>query len=460
MQVPILSEKDMEKIHNTGMEILEKVGMKTTDEVIAEIGNCKGVKVRGKRLLFSQTLMEEMVNELLQKREKECSSVESKGLTFGLPGCLPECYLEIGERNFRPLKSEDILQMIKVSDILSQDKPSVTGIAAGMASDISAPLQTLYANKLAAQYHSKGIMPRGYTSIKDAELIFEMQGVLGQKIGTGTHLPSPLVFEGNEVEVTLKFRKKSVSWGVSSMPMGGATAPFNIFGILAQNVAEIWGGYTILKLLEPEKPAGCSMTSYVFDMQNANIDFRTYKAVLMLLYTYQMNRFYKTEGMGIYAFNVSFCLPGVSSGIYSASALIPALLMGAKRFGMGLLGIDKIFSWEKTFYDIESIKFCSSLLQPFPFPEEGEIIQTIQEVIEGKEDFLTHPATLQNFRKDWYPEYLRNFQVQEFGKRKNEIPGTMKERKERMLKKHNYILEKEKFEEMEKIYQEGKRRLL
>ena len=155
MELPILSEKDMEKIHNAGMEILEKVGMKTTDEVIAEIGNCKGVKVRGKRLLFSQTLMEEMVNELLQNREKDRTAA-SEELTFSLPGCLPKYYLEIGEKDFRPLTTKDIPQMVKVSDILTQEEPSVRGIAAGLASDISFPLQTLYANKISAQYHSKG----------------------------------------------------------------------------------------------------------------------------------------------------------------------------------------------------------------------------------------------------------------------------------------------------------------
>ena len=459
-QLPTLSEEQMKSIHDTGMEILEKIGIKTYSEVISEIGNRDGIKVHGGRLFFSRSLTEKMVNDYLTDRDKVRERTEPKELTFGLPGCLAHNYMKIGQREIRPLESKDIVELVKASDVLADEEPMIRGVASGLACDVPAPLRTLYANKVSAQYHSKGNLPRGYSSIEDADLVFAMQEVLGQDIHIGIHLPSPLEFEGNEVDVALKFRNRAKSWGVSSIPMGGATAPIDLFGNMAQNVAEIWGGYIIMKLLEPEKPAGIAMVSNAFDMQSGNLDYGTYRAVLMWLCTHQMNKFYKSENeLGVYAFNVSYCQPCTAQGVYSTSVLLPAMLLGARNFGMGLMGIDNIFSWEKTFYDIETMKFCESLLQPVVSSKTEEIIRTIQDVIEGGESYLTHPSTLEALRKDWRPKFLRSIPVQDFENQKGSILEQMRDRKEHLLEKHSYVLEDGQFKEIENIYNKGIRLL-
>jgi trimethylamine--corrinoid protein Co-methyltransferase len=165
-------------------------------------------------------------------------------------------------------------------------------------------------------------------------------------------IKSPLQIVDDTASKLMKIAKTRVPVVISSSPMGGATAPFDEFGMVAQINAEILAGVTLHQLVAPEAPVLYGSVPIRTRLDNLN---DMYGAPEFNHYNHdcaQMARFYRlpcysTAGVG------DSDVPGIQATVEKMVTLMSVPWSGAQyiHYAFGLLGRTNIFCPEQAVMD-------------------------------------------------------------------------------------------------------------
>lgn len=167
-------------------------------------------------------------------------------------------------------------------------------------------------------------------------------------------------------------------------------------------MAELFAGYTLLKLLNSESYVFCSIIdsirAYPFDMKYGNFVYGSPEDIWGTALQVQLNHYY---GISIIAESLLTAspLPDAHAAAEKISHTIVAALAGADGFtNAGLLAIDDIYSAEQVVIDYEIVEYVKHLVKSFSYSEKNLSGEEIKEIGLKKENFFTHPETLKSFR--------------------------------------------------------------
>ncbi|MCM8772594.1 MAG: trimethylamine methyltransferase family protein [Candidatus Omnitrophica bacterium] len=446
-----LTDEEIKKIHDFALRLIEKIGILIPSEnILKMIPQDKNIFIKNNRVYIKPEKIEELFGPF-PKKQKE----QNKEIKFYVSGYSLRCYdLYTGE--IRKPTLNDLIIFTKIAHTLG-----AYGCALVFPSDLPQKLAEIATYKfcldVSDRIYGAGIFSDNYVFDIVQEIICLIEG----KYEIGMHMISPMAFDKFLIENASRYFDKKTTFSVGTMPMIGATSPVDFFSSIAQSIAEVIGGASILKILSPNNEVYFSPFVYPFDMKYGSIVFGGPDFIKLNLLLYQIGKFYGIEIMAK-VFNTMGKYPGDAQVGFSSAGVILSLLMGFKMFGWaGMCCIDEIASIEQVIIQYEILKSCLSLLEGVEFDENKMNIELMEECILKENTFLTHPETLQNYKRNLFVSEIfsnETFNIWEKNGKKS-IWQKAREKAIEILNKHNFKRDEKQSEELNKIWEKAVKKL-
>ncbi|MBD3176394.1 MAG: hypothetical protein GF320_14540 [Armatimonadia bacterium] len=205
---------------------------------------------------------------------------------------------------------------------------------------------------------------------------------------------SPLQMVDDTTAKSIAFARRGIPMVVSSSPMGGATAPFDEFGMVAQINAEILAGLVITQLASAGAPILYGSVPVRTRLDNLNDMYGAPDFVHYNIDCTQMARHYKlpcysTAGVGDAEY------PGIQATAEKLLTLVHVPLAGAQyvHYAFGLLDRTNNFCPEQAIMDNAHISMVKHLMADSTVRRErkDEVLSLVREIMaSGQKVYMYH----------------------------------------------------------------------
>ncbi len=473
MQLTVLSEKQIDDIHDASLEILRSIGVRIPHQEMRQLFLDAGADVD------AQTELVKIPERLIM------ACLASAGKTFTLYGRdrSRQARFGIGERNYNSIAGEalwvddtfterryaqlaDVGVAARLADALPhinlvgamadpQDVPVSYRCVAAVIEQLkntTKPIHFWFNDRASAHYVLEALIAVA-GSTADA-MLFPCTYPFLEPI-------SPLKFPQHGIDLLFETSRLSLPVSIGPMAQVGATAPGTLAGTLAQENAEILAGICITQLIKPGTPVCYGGIPHAFDMRTTQMIFAGPEQVLLSIAMTQMGKHYQ---LPVYI-NVGLTdskVPDAQAGMEAGITLVCGALSGADIFGhLGISGVDQAASLAMLMLQHEIIGYIERIMRGFEVNTDTLAVDVIRDV--GHDGtFLDTMHTVRNFRKElWFPQLLdRAF----WANWMEDGASTMQERciarKNEILQSHSPVpLDKDVARELDKIM-DAARRLL
>jgi trimethylamine--corrinoid protein Co-methyltransferase len=199
-------------------------------------------------------------------------------------------------------------------------------------------------------------------------------------------IKSPFQIVDDTAAKLIAISRKRAPLVISSCPMGGATGPFDEFGMVAQINAELLAGVTLNQLVSPGAPVLYGAVPVRTRLDNLNDMYGAPEAVHYTIDCAQMARFYglpcySTAGVG------DTDVPGIQANTEKLLTLLTVPRSGAQyiHYAFGLLERTNVFCPEQAVLDDAHIGIAKRLLRETNVDarRRDDVIRTVREVMES-----------------------------------------------------------------------------
>jgi len=199
-------------------------------------------------------------------------------------------------------------------------------------------------------------------------------------------IKSPLQMVDDTAEKLIGISRRRVPVVISSCPMGGATGPFDEFGMVAQINAELLAGVALNQLVAPGAPVLYGAVPVRTRLDNLNDMYAAPEFVHYNLDCAQMARFYglpcySTAGVG------DASVPGIQATVEKMLTLLAVPASGAQyvHYAFGLLERTNVFCPEQAVLDDAQIDLVKRTLRGAPVSEQRrqEVLSLVRRVMES-----------------------------------------------------------------------------
>ena len=197
---------------------------------------------------------------------------------------------------------------------------------------------------------------------------------------------SPLQMVDDTTSKLIEISKRRVPVVISSCPMGGATAPFDEFGMVVQVNAEVLAGVALNQLVAPSSPVLYGACPIRTRLDNLYDMYGAAEVVHYNIDCAEMARFY---GLPCYstAGVADVSVPGIQATAEKMLTLATIPHSGAQyvHYAFGLLERTNVFCPEQAILDDAQIDLVKRTLQDPPVNEQRreEVLSLVREVMES-----------------------------------------------------------------------------
>ena len=444
-----LSEKNIVKIHETSLRILEEIGVKVALEEALQIFKKHGAKVEGETVRIPPSVVEkglELVPHqflMAGREERNDLHMEDKRVYLGTGGAaLTVLDLETGEP--RPGTLRDIAQLAKLVDALENVhfylRPCVPQDIPKEAMDVNqfyAGLANTAKNVMAAAQ-----------SVQTAKDVIEMAGMIAGGEAALIRRPfisfvtswmiSPLHFATETTRVLLEVTRRKIPVALSSAPMAGSTSPVTLAGALAQVHAEQLSGIALTQLANPGSPVLYGAIPSMADFRSmtyvgGGVEFGLMNAAASQMAQHIRVPNYNSAGL------TDSKVPDIQAGYEKAYSLCLCVLAGSNfiHHAAGMLESMKGVAYEQYVIDDEIIGMALRLLKGIQIDEETLGLDAIREVGPSG-NFLSSMHTVKYMRQEYFKQTLGDRQSREAWEKAGALDGRERARKKarEILKTH------------------------
>ena len=451
-----LTDAQMDDMHNKAMRLIERIGLEVAHAGVKErLADYEGVHIDGDRVTFDREVVEHHLARL------EYQAWQGFKITAGAYE-LRVTDLETGE--VRPSTQRDLADLLELCDSYGLE-----GCAPAMPLDLPEPMREI------AMYKACFEHTRGYgwgcadqtpnSTIRAARCVYEMSKVVEKPVSLPLWIISPFKTTTSDLDILYDFLDEGIRMWVDTMPIAGMTAPIHLVSAYIQSMAELFAGYTLLCLVNPNGhnyPSVIdSIRAYACDMKLGSFVYGSPEDALGTMLQLQLNRRY-----GIPAFARSLLTtakePDGHAAAEKAAHTMAAMLYGARGFcDPGLLSVDEVMSAEQVVIDMEIIEYCARFTRGLQYNDETSSIDPVFEVGAGG-SFLTHETTLAHYREAfWESALFEHASLATWRERGGEsVRARAREIARRRIAEHDYALEEDKRAELDRIYAAAEAELL
>ena len=468
-QISFLSREDIEKIHNSTLQILSEVGMKSSSKRIIDFFSENGAEVN--QDTGSIKIPESLVKEALKKApnkvtiygrdKKKAIELEDKLIYFGLGGTPTPYILDHKTGEWRRPGKADVVNATRLGEALPEMDFIMT-----IAGAFDVPYQVEYIHEWEAIL-SNTTKPVVYSApgVFNSEKVVQMgKAIKGEELekeppfGVYVELASPLLFTvSNENIFTLAENKVPIVIG--QMPQLGATAPVTIAGAAVVSNCENLAALTLAQLINPGAPFVFGAYMGPLDMRTARLDYGAPEFAMGNILVSRL-----AEHYGLPTFGFGGCsdskLPDAQAGAEVMMNSLIASLSGINLIhDCGYLAGGSIGSLEMAVICNEVVSMVRRIIKGFKVDEETLALDVIREVGPGGH-FLSHPHTLKHVSTLHLADlFSKESEVKWAKLGKKDVRCKAKERVDEILSRHE-IEDKVLNEKLREIVKQAEKEML
>ena len=413
-QFETVTSEQVEAVHTHSLEVLERVGITTSDAKVLRVMADSGQKVdfENSRVRFDPAFVMDRVAlapahyTLAARNPANDLPLDGMHCYLSTDGC-PADVIDLDTGKRRPSTAQDLSDMTRLADYM----PEIGVIWQSMsANDRPAPVRPIYETRTQWSATSKHIMQMTAVDPFNARGVLEMcEVVAGSKqalrerpiMSNFQCILSPLHWEEDPVETMLLLAEAGIPVGICSMPLAAATSPGTIAGTIMMANAEILSGIVILETMVPG-----AKTIYI-----------SYASAIDMI-TGQMNPAWGGQELlmesGCAAMGRKYGVPTVKStmgtgakssdwqaGVQNAiSAMTNMLFPGDLLTGIGSLHSDVVYSLAGLVLDCEIMEIVGDWVEGTGWTDEEFGVEAVEEVGPGGH-FLGTSHTRAHMREFW-----------------------------------------------------------
>jgi trimethylamine--corrinoid protein Co-methyltransferase len=415
-----LSDRDIERIHDAALHILETTGIGDPIPEVLKYAVPGGCELgNDNRLRFPRALVEDIIasapteyplhapdpkNDLMVRGEEVlfCTSGEAVSV------------LDYETQKFRPTKLTDLYDAARLGDQLehihSFGQPF---IAAEYSSDVFVHDINIAYAELAGTNKSFAL---GIAVVDHVDVLVDLFDTFLGEEGAflkrpfctfgGCPIVSPLRFGEENAQVLVRVAELGLVADVAVAPQAGATAPAALAGTLVQCFAETLACLCVVNLVRPGTPINFGMWPFISDLRTGSFSGGSGEEALITAATAQLcNHYGFTTSVG--AGMTDAKTMDVQAGYEKALTVATAALAGANLVAAypGIVGSLIGQSFEGMLIDNDMIGNIQRILRGIEVTDETLSIDVINEAVAGVGHYLGNAQTLELMHSEFlYPE--------------------------------------------------------
>lgn len=390
----VLTQEEVQKIHEKSMEMLEDVGVEFTYDPAIQVFKEHGLKVDGHRVYFTREFVEKMVKKaptsfVLHARNPEnncnCNHTDLNLTPAYGP---PYIYEADGTRRYSKMKDYD--NIIK----LTQASENINHTGGNVCEPLDVPDETKHLAMLYSHIKNsdKCFMGSAYgkegaeDSIALASILFGGKEQIKKNPVLITLINSitPLKYDDRMLAALMTYAEAGQACLVSSLVMSGSTGPVTMAGTIALQNAEILAGITLTQCVNPGAPVIYGSTSGPADMRAMSLSIGNAETALYTAASAQLARYYGVPSRGGGGLNDTKTVDA-QAGYESMLLLLSAATSGINYVlhAAGIMQYYTAFSYEKFILDDEICGLVRKFIKGYNFAEDRFVMDDIKEVGPG-----------------------------------------------------------------------------
>jgi len=407
----VLTEEQIEQIHQATLEVLERTGVQMTHPRALELLHGASARVDGRRVRIPGWMVEDALRKapsrvVLGRRGGERSVwLEGDKSWFGASlDCLD--YLDPLTDERRQFTSEDCATTATVAEALPNYDWVMT---IGLAADAPADTADRIVVRQVMTHCTKPLVfcCKDLNSTRD---IHEMALLIAgneeafQQAPTIVHYSepvSPLVHYDPAIDKLIYCAEKRIPLVYYPAPMAGGTAPATFAGTVVQGSAESLSGLVLAQLVQPGAPFIYGAFATIMDMSTTVFSYGAPEMSLMVGAMAQIARHYRIPFFGTAGCSDAK-FPDPQAAAEAAFSCLSSALAGANLVhDSGWLDHGSIASPGYMVLVNEVLQMVRQFMGGMPVNDDTLAVDLIDQVGPGGH-YLNETHTLKHFRDVWY----------------------------------------------------------
>ena len=414
----ILSEDDVEKIHNATLNIIQNIGVRFPSEQALKIWEKNGAEVDHDIQVVKapKELIEEAIKlcpksyTLAAREENQDLPLDGNHVYVGTDGCGVQI-IDLISGELRRTSLQDVADIARIADFIEEIAFHWVPVS---AQDYPAKSRGLHELKAVWQNSTKHVQTESIYTIDEAKAAVEMATIIAGDSQSLRKRPPlsimqcttpPLGQDGGSVDAALIAAEAGIPVGFMTMTSCLTTAPATLAGNLAVGNAEVMSAAALIQLAHPGAPYFYAAAQTAADLRTGAYTGGGPEDFLFGAATNVIADFYDIPlSMGSFATGAKE--PNWQAGVEnSLSTLMASIVMSDMLLGVGLLHGSRIWSYEQMMMDCEIFDVIYHIMKGITVNEETLALETIKNV-GSYGNFLSQKHTLKHMREIWVPKYM------------------------------------------------------
>lgn len=422
----VLSDDDLQRIHQASLAILADPGVRSDSDLILDTFARAGARVdRASRTIRLEAAMVEEAARLAPRsfvfygREPEMDLLLEQPRTyFGLGGSAVPLFWDAEKQVLRSPTSADMAAATRVGHALANVDFIMSLASAGEAPP---DLHYFYEYEAIFAHTTKPVIysaPGRVYAARFLELAAAASG--GESVLRAR--PSVMLFAQSTsplqlnayIEGIAEFAAAGVPVLVSPGPMMGATSPATLAGTLVQGNAEALAGIVFAQLLRPGTPVVYGPHTPVMDMATTRCTYAGTEQTLARAAMNQLARFYGLPSFGVGAGVDAKAVDAQAGAEALQGILVNALSGQTLTQTMGTMAGGTFGCLEMLVICDELVAMAKRILRGVEVTAETLAVEVIREGARSGH-FLTSEHTATMFRREFFlPRLFERYSIQEW----------------------------------------------
>ncbi|MEG0873859.1 MAG: trimethylamine methyltransferase family protein [Clostridiales bacterium] len=430
MELNYVSEKEIVKMHEASVEMLEKTGIKCTSAKFLKVSEDVGLSVTYEndekthgRIRFTKAQVDKALETAPKKfsiygldDKYEIKWGERKAYNHTCVGTPFIADIETGKR--RNTSITDLEDYIRIADALPDTDIISCLTAQGIPEKAAGAVQT------AAQVKNTTKPLR--ICIHTADETNDIVDVLAAAVGSKEELLkkpiaylevspiSPMDYAADPAESILACVESGLPLGIIPCPMMGATGPMTLIGSVVMHNAEILAGVVVAQLMKPGCPVIMSPRVTFMDMKTAMGLWAAPEMGLAAAASAQLVRYYNMPST-VTGFSCASKVTDAQAAFESLyNTLIPAMVGVDVVGASGSLDNVLVASFEKLVLDNEIASLVKRAIKGEIVNDDTCAVTPVADVVDsGEGNFLGHEHTLTHLRSELWTPFMSDRDIYE-----------------------------------------------
>jgi trimethylamine--corrinoid protein Co-methyltransferase len=398
----VISEEDLESIHQATLRVLSEVGIVLSHPGIKELLFEAGASLKNDRLLLPSELVEKALASCAKKvttrgRNGEEIVLGDGTLHWHNLGGAREVYDPVSGQH-HPATLEDVRESTRLLDALDQ---ATTITPFFTPQDVPGELMSLAMYRHALPHTTKPLQGPGIQTPQEVKYAVRMAEVIGpvEKVLTMSVSPlSPLSFPSKFVDSILEIARYGIPFGPLPCPTAGTTAPFSLAGALTQQNAEVLASLVIVQLVNPGLPVIYCGRLAMMEPRTGSSVWGGVELGIASAATVQIGHRYDLP-VNVYGFSTNAHTLDIQNGYErTLNAILPALAGADELSGIGEMEAGVMGSYAQMVCDNEIAASVRRALRGFSVDDDSLAIEVIDKVMNGSHNFLAEQHSIKYLR--------------------------------------------------------------